>query len=224
MSATESLKWLRSATFVKGCASTPLPPASGPEVAFAGRSNVGKSSVLNRLCDNRRLARTSRTPGRTREINFFALPAAPAPTPASTSAPDPTPPPAAAEGEGVPNLVDLPGYGYARMPQKLNPSDLLSSYLRQRQATTGLVLIVDIRRSLEGMGDEDAELISICRQRDLPLLLLLNKADKLNRNKAQTAVRNLHNRGLQALAFSAQVGTGLTELADWVGGRLRATP
>src|SRR5699024_12329427 len=109
-----------------------LPPIGPPEVCFVGRSNVGKSSAINVLTNQRRLAHASKTPGRTRLINFFGLP-------------DPL-----TEGDYLGYLVDLPGYGYAAVDrhQKQQWDELISSYLYQRQSLAGIVLLVDIRRGL----------------------------------------------------------------------------
>lgn len=157
--------------------------------------------MLNRLCDNRRLARVGRMPGRTREVNFFMLAARP-------SVP------------GQAWLVDLPGYGYARMPRSQVPEELLNDYLWQRQTLAGMVLIVDIRRE---MSEGDATLIDICRQRQIPLLAVLNKADKLNRTQLLEHRRQWQSHELETLPFSALKGKGTPELAQWISVRLQAT-
>lgn len=130
-----------------------LPEDSGIEVAFAGRSNAGKSSALNTLTNQKGLARTSKTPGRTQLINLF---------------------------EVEPNfrLVDLPGYGYAQVPEemKLKWQRALSEYLQMRDSLKGLVVLMDIRHPLK---DLDQQMIQWAVDSDLPVMLLLTKADKL---------------------------------------------
>ena len=196
MSASEYLKWLRTASFARGATDdADLVEPGGIELAFAGRSNAGKSSVINRLCDNHKLARAAKTPGRTRQLQFFALTSQP---PARW-------------------LVDLPGYGYARLPRSANPQEALVNYLCHRESLAALVLILDIRR---GLGDEDQNLLEICRQRSLPHLLLLNKADKLSRAGVTASMRHLADTDCQMLAFSARTGAGLEQLALWVGQHL----
>lgn len=130
-----------------------LPEDSGIEVAFAGRSNAGKSSALNTLTNQKGLARTSKTPGRTQLINLF---------------------------EVIPNfrLVDLPGYGYAQVPEemKLKWQRALSEYLQMRDSLQGLVVLMDIRHPLK---DLDQQMVQWAVDSNLPVLLLLTKADKL---------------------------------------------
>ena len=142
-----------------------LPSGSQAEVAFAGRSNVGKSSALNALTGRRQLARVSKTPGRTRQINFFEL--APAVF-----------------------LVDLPGYGYARVPgeTKRRWSDLLSNYLCSRDQLVGLVVVMDVRHPLT---DLDRQMLEWFRPTGKPIHLLLTKADKLSRSQAQAQLKQI---------------------------------
>ncbi len=130
-----------------------LPSDTGIEVAFAGRSNAGKSSALNTLTNQKSLARTSKTPGRTQLINLFEV----------------------AEGK---RLVDLPGYGYAEVPEemKLKWQRALGEYLQKRQALKGLVVLMDIRHPLK---DLDQQMIQWAVDSGIPVLLLLTKADKL---------------------------------------------
>ncbi|MCY4154738.1 MAG: ribosome biogenesis GTP-binding protein YihA/YsxC [Gammaproteobacteria bacterium] len=168
---------------------TQLPADAGKEVVFAGRSNAGKSSVLNALARRKSLARTSRQPGRTRQLNFFVV-------------------------DAQARLVDLPGYGYAKAPRDLRQhwGQLINTYLAQRQCLTGLALIVDIRR---GLGDPDRQLLNWCTDRALPAQVVLNKADKLSRSAAAHALtavaRELgENTGIQL--FSATKKQGLDEL------------
>ncbi|WP_342606213.1 ribosome biogenesis GTP-binding protein YihA/YsxC [Pantoea agglomerans] len=130
-----------------------LPADTGIEVAFAGRSNAGKSSALNKLTNQKGLARTSKTPGRTQLINLFEV----------------------KEGK---RLVDLPGYGYAEVPEemKLKWQRALGEYLQKRQALKGLVILMDIRHPLK---DLDRQMIQWSVESGIPVLLLLTKADKL---------------------------------------------
>lgn len=154
----------RNARFVHGAArGVRLPVDSGREVAFAGRSNSGKSSSINTITGRRALARTSRTPGRTQQINFFDL-------------------------DDDRRLVDLPGYGYAKVSASLRRDwqPLIENYLNGRRSLVGLVLTVDCRRE---PGELDAMLIEWCRHTELPLHVLLTKADKLSRNAAAQALR-----------------------------------
>jgi len=168
------------------------PQDRGIEVAFAGRSNVGKSSVLNAVTGNRRLARTSKTPGRTRQLNFFTV------------------------GTDL-RLVDLPGYGYARVPEKikLHWGKVMQSYFETRESLTGLMLIMDIRHLLKPY---DEQMLEWCSSADLPVHVLLNKADKLSKGASIKALQLLNarynNRKFSAQLFSAQNGTGVEEARD----------
>jgi GTP-binding protein len=175
-----------------------FPPDQGAEVAFAGRSNAGKSSALNSLVGRKDLARTSKTPGRTQLINFFALTA------------------------GA-RLVDLPGYGYAKVPQAMQEHwrELLTGYVRSRHSLKGIVVIVDARR---GLGDYDQQLLELLSAAAIPLHVVLTKADKLSRNEAaQTLRRATTDLGPRATAqlFSAIDGSGLEELRRTVLAMLR---
>ena len=151
------------ATFVTSAANlAACPPESLAEVAFAGRSNAGKSSAINAITNQTRLARISKTPGRTQLINFFGL----------------------AEGRF---LVDLPGYGFAKVPLSVKNKwqEELEKYLRRRQVLCGLVLLSDIRHPLK---DFDRMMIDWAVQSGLPLHLLLTKSDKLKRGAAQNTL------------------------------------
>lgn len=181
--------FLKSAAMLVDC-----PSDRGAEVAFAGRSNAGKSSALNALTGHSKLARTSKTPGRTRLLNFFALGA-------------------------EQRLVDLPGYGYARVPKAMKAEwdRHLAAYLQDRRSLRGLVLLMDIRHPLQ---DFDRHLLYWAQQADLPVHLLLTKADKLNRGPAQATLlgvrRELARQGQSAVTaqtLSAHAGSGLAELA-----------
>ncbi len=136
-------------------------PDAGAEVAVAGRSNAGKSSAINVIVNRRQFARTSKTPGRTRLVNFFSL----------------------RDGE---RLVDLPGYGFARVSDKERRhwGDLLSEYFRARDSLRGLILVVDIRRQLT---DYDRRMMEFAEIVKLPVHILLTKADKLKRGQAAKA-------------------------------------
>lgn len=175
-----------------------LPADEGAEVAFAGRSNAGKSSALNALTGHKGLARTSKTPGRTQQMVAFSLPPL-------------------AQGEGaVPleaRLIDLPGYGYAKVPEELRAhwKQEIDAYLHRRRSLRGVVLIADIRHPLK---DFDRMMLQFCFETNLPCHLLLTKADKLSRNQAMqalAAVRKGFGDGVQASAqvFSSADGTGV---------------
>jgi GTP-binding protein len=171
-----------------------LPPEFGFEIAFAGRSNAGKSSTLNRVCSQKSLARTSKTPGRTQLINFFGLP----------------------EGR---NLVDLPGYGYAKVPEhkKHEWSRFIEAYLSHRFTLKGLILIMDIRHPFR---EHDQQLLSWANARNLAVHVVLNKADKLKKGaakstwlKIQNEVRKI-NPDYSAQMFSALNNAGIEILWD----------
>ncbi len=148
---------------------------AGCEVAVAGRSNAGKSSAINAIVNRRQFARTSKTPGRTQLINFFAL----------------------AENQ---RLVDLPGYGFARVSAATQRhwGRLLQQYFEQRRSLTGLFLVVDIRRLL---GEFDHRMLALAASVAIPVHVLLTKADKLSRNKAAAAKKQV----AAELADAAQV-------------------
>lgn len=154
-----SAKFLISAPTLREC-----PPEIGAEVAFAGRSNAGKSSAINTLTRNGKLARTSKTPGRTQLINFFAL-----------------------NNSEELRLVDLPGYGYAKVPEKVKREwqKHLSEYLYKRETLRGLVLLMDIRHPLT---EFDTMMINWAVDADMPVRVLLTKSDKLKRGAAKTTL------------------------------------
>ena len=167
------------------------PPEAGPEVAVAGRSNAGKSSVLNRLTGSRHTARVSKTPGRTQLLNFFAV-------------------------KSGGRLVDLPGYGYAKAQRSAQSvwQAAVNEYLSHRDTLSGLVLVMDIRHPLQ---DFDRELLSWAAASELPVRVLLNKADKLGRGAQARTLADVR-RALEALplvsvqCFSATSGQGVPEL------------
>ncbi|MES2563712.1 MAG: ribosome biogenesis GTP-binding protein YihA/YsxC [Pseudomonadota bacterium] len=178
-----------------------LPPDVGREIAFAGRSNAGKSSAINALTARRKLAFVSKTPGRTQTINFF-------------------------ECGGNRRLVDLPGYGYAKVPikERAHWGMLISSYLEQRDSLKGLVLIVDSRHPLTPL---DQQLLGWYVPLGQPVLVLLTKADKLTRQDAAASLK--HSQALledkfpmaTAQLFSAVAGTGLRTAQNIVHGWLK---
>lgn len=185
-------RYYRQARFLISAGKAKQFPHSGREVAFAGRSNAGKSSAINTLCDNRGLARTSKTPGRTRLVNFFEL-------------------------DEERRLVDLPGYGFAKVPvaMKNEWEKLMTQYLSDQQALNGLVIIMDIRHPL---NDYDWQMLEWCHHYQLPAHILLTKADKIKRGAQQTSKlqtqKKLKEAGINASVqiFSALKKTGLDEL------------
>ena len=183
-----------------------LPPPGAPEVCFVGRSNAGKSSAINVLCNQKRLAFSSKTPGRTRLINLFGLP-------------DPLAP-----GEHLGFLVDLPGYGYASVAQREKEqwAEILGGYLRDRPSLAGVVLLIDIRR---GVTPLDRRLADFIAPTGRPVLALLTKADKLPYGQRVRAIAAAtkelaHLGAFRALAFSATDRIGLEEAAahieNWI--------
>ena len=172
-----------------------LPADSGIEVAFAGRSKAGKSSALNTLTNQRSLARTSKTPGRTQLINIFEI----------------------AENK---RLVDLPGYGFAKVPMEMKKKwqKALGEYLEKRECLKGLVILMDIRHPLK---DLDMDLIQWAADGDLPVLALLTKSDKLSQGKVSAQVLAVKkelaklNADIKVQAFSSLKRSG-SEQADKV--------
>lgn len=177
-----------------------LDPFTGGEVAFAGRSNAGKSSALNRLTRQKNLARTSKTPGRTQLINLFEL-------------------------DDQRRLVDLPGYGYAKVPMetKLKWQKSLGEYLQKRECLKGLVVLMDIRHPLK---DLDQELVYWAVSANLPVLILLTKADKLKAGKRKSQLLMVReasiafNGDVTVNVFSSLNGLGIPEtehkLSQWL--------
>jgi len=185
--------YYNSAEFLTSASqATQFPDLEGIEIAFAGRSNAGKSSSINTLCDITNLARTSKTPGRTQLINFFTL-------------------------DEQRRLVDLPGYGYAKVPEKIRREwqKLMETYLSKREQLTGLVIIMDIRHP---MKEYDLQMLEWCQHFAIPVHILLTKADKLKRGPGMQSLANvkkmLKTEGLEASVqiFSALKATGLKEL------------
>jgi GTP-binding protein len=163
------------------------PQAVLPEVAFAGRSNVGKSSLINTLVKRKGLARTSNTPGRTQEINFFTV-------------------------NNRFAFIDLPGYGYAKVPEKIrnNWGPMIEAYLSGRETLRLVVLILDIRRD---PSPEDRQLIGWLQFYRLPVLIVLTKIDKVSRNQLADRKRRIGEElglssTMQPVPFSAKTGEG----------------
>ena len=190
-------KYLISASVVEQA-----PVDQGFEVAFAGRSNAGKSSAINAITNQKALARTSKTPGRTQLLNFFEL-------------------------DGERRLVDLPGYGYAKVPEAIQRKwgHSMEEYLLARQSLRGVFLLMDIRHPLT---DFDWQLILWCNQRLLPLHIALTKADKLSRGSAKGVLLKVHSTlaketelPVSVQLFSALSRQGVDEahdlLDEWFG-------
>ncbi len=201
----------RSAHFIKSAEKlSQCPVDQGLEVAFAGRSNAGKSTALNTLTDQKKLARTSKTPGRTQLINTFEL----------------------ADVDDM-RLIDLPGYGFAKVPIEMKKKwqKSLGEYLQKRQSLKGIVVLMDIRHPLK---DLDKDLINWAIGSEIPVLALLTKADKLKQGARKAQVLQVR-RELSQLdgditvhAFSSLKGTGLPEVAkkldEWYLGPVVAIP
>jgi GTP-binding protein len=188
----------QTAKFVTSAATLPqCPPDEGAEIAFCGRSNAGKSSAINALTDQKGLARTSKTPGRTQLINFFTL-------------------------DDETKLVDLPGYGYAKVPISVKEHwhRHLDEYLRDRKSLRGMVLLMDIRHPLK---EFDQMMIEWSIESGLPLHILLTKADKLKRGGQQNSLLGLRKHlptEITVQIFSATKRLGIKELekslTDWL--------
>ena len=178
------------------------PESSLPEVAFAGRSNVGKSSLLNSLVRRKSFARVSRTPGRTREINFFRI-------------------------NNAFVLVDLPGYGYARVSKekKAQWRPLIESYLRRTTQLRGIVLLLDIRRE---PSDDDRAMLDFLAEMEVPTIVALTKMDKLTKaaalKRAADISRALALASEQVIPFSAHTGEGRIELLEAITELVEAVP
>ena len=182
-----------------------LPPDEGSEVAFAGRSNAGKSSALNALTRQNSLARVSKTPGRTQQLVFFEI------TPQA-------------------HLVDLPGYGYAKVPFDLQAhwQAFIDRYFRTREALKGLVVVMDIRHPLK---DYDRQMLAYAVQRGLPAHALLTKADKLGRGqqmqtlaKVKKDLQSAFGDTVSVQCFSGESKQGVDEAKAIIGGWLGLNP
>ena len=183
----------KSTEFLQSASALSNAPADfGCEVAFAGRSNAGKSSAINALTCNSKLARTSRTPGRTQLINFFTV------------------------SDQV-RLVDLPGYGFAKVPLKVKNewNKQLERYLQHRRSLKGLILLMDIRHPLK---DYDRQMIEWATVSEMPVHILLTKCDKLKRGPAKTALLGVkkelkaHEKWVSAQLFSSHNHEGMADL------------
>jgi GTP-binding protein len=185
---------VRSLDFLGGMAETGgwRPPASLPEVAFAGRSNVGKSSLINALVHRRKFARVSNTPGRTREINFFKV-----------------------NDQFI--LADLPGYGYARISREKRAAwrPLIEGYLKGSTALRGVVQLLDARRT---PSEDDLQMLEFLSHRETPTLIIATKVDKLRKAEREPRFRDLAKEAgvelEQIIPFSAETGEGRDELAE----------
>ena len=187
----------REACFIQSASEIAnAPPDQGWEVAFAGRSNSGKSSAINALTGNRKLARTSRTPGRTQLINFFAL-------------------------SDSQRLVDLPGYGFAKVPLAVKKkwNQQLERYLQYRESLRGLVMLMDIRHPLT---DPDKQMLGWAVAASMPVHILLTKADKLKRGPAQNTLLSVrgelaaHAELVSVQCFSSLKHQGVEELGKQI--------
>ena len=181
-----------NAKFIKSCAQlSQLPENSNAEVAFAGRSNAGKSSALNKITGIHRLARTSKTPGRTQLINFFEV------------------------ADNL-HLVDLPGYGFAKVPDKIKREweQTLTGYLKTRECLSGIILLMDIRHPMKPF---DIQMLDWTTHMGKKVHILLTKADKLKRNQQNKTLfevkKQLEKYGdfVSIQLFSSTAGTGLDE-------------
>jgi GTP-binding protein len=193
MSLYPSLRFLTSAAEPHQ-----LAPDTGSEVAFAGRSNSGKSTAINAITQRNALARVSRTPGRTQLINFFEL-------------------------EPERRLVDLPGYGFAKVPEKvrLHWLALMEHYFNVRESLVGLMLVVDSRR---GLGEQDAAMLEWVLSRQRSAHVLLTKADKLNRRDSDRVLKETasacEDAAVTAQLFSAHAKLGIDEAREVMQGWL----
>lgn len=182
---------IRSAKFVCS-AVTPgqYPPDDLPEVAFAGRSNVGKSSLINKILNRKKLVRTSKTPGRTQLLNFFEI-------------------------NELWRFVDFPGYGYAKVPVEVRKRwrPMVESYLKTRVNLRGMVWLLDIRREV---SKEDLTLWDWLQAEQVTVIIVITKADKLSKNKrnkqAASIAKSLGRKAQELIQFSATSGEGKDEI------------
>ncbi len=183
---------VKTATFVTSATKpAECPQSDVPEIAFAGRSNVGKSSLINCLVNRKKLVKTSNTPGRTQLINFFNI-------------------------NDALMLVDLPGYGYAKVPAKVRAQwrSMIESYLLSRRVLKGVVLIIDARR--DGPNAQEVDFLNWLQKHRLPVLPVLTKCDKIKKNALiGQRQKNAHALGLEAqmlIHFSAKTRLGRDEV------------
>ena len=193
------MKILSAEFVISAAAPKQFPIDRRPQIAFAGRSNVGKSSIINTLLHRRNLVKASVTPGKTQLINFFVI------------------------NDGF-YFVDLPGYGFARVPRAVTDAwaPMIEGYLKGSPGLRAVVVLLDARRAPD---DRDMRLIDWLQQYDIPAIYALTKADKLNRQEAERAQRDIHARlGIAAplLLTSAKTGLGIKELWVEIGKRLNA--
>ena len=187
-----------SAEFITGALSPKqFPLQKFPEFAFAGKSNVGKSSLINCLLNRKKLVRTSQTPGKTQMINFFLI---------------------------NDRLIfsDLPGYGYAKVPESVrkNWKEIIESYFLRRKNLKGVVFLIDIRR---GMADLDQDLRIWLEASAIDYILVATKSDKLSRsekNRRLQTLQEIYLKGQEAIAFSSNSGEGRKELWKWISSRM----
>lgn len=188
----------KSAEFVIGVASpSQLPRTAHPEIAWAGRSNVGKSSLINRLVARKNLARTSNTPGKTRQINFYLI-------------------------NRSWHLVDLPGYGFARGPETEREGwgELIEPYLAKRRQIAGVAVLVDAR---VGVSPLDEMMFSWLAEHDRPWAIMLTKIDRVSGNdrvKTERVLREMLPDGVPVFSCSAKTGRGIDAVRSWVDKRV----
>lgn len=182
---------IRSAKFICSAVKPEhYPPADLPEVAFAGRSNVGKSSLINKILNRKKLVRTSKTPGRTQLLNFFEI-------------------------NEIYRFVDLPGYGYAKVPAEVQKRwrPMVENYLTTRVNLRGMVWLLDIRREV---SKEDLTLWDWLQVQQVKVIIVITKADKLSKNKrskqAASIAKSLGCKTEELIEFSAMTGEGKDEL------------
>lgn len=184
--------------FVKGVVrAEDLPRDRRPEIAASGRSNVGKSSLLNVVFGRKGMAKVSQTPGKTREINYFDI-------------------------GGRYHLVDLPGYGYARVPEavKRKWGDLVRGYLESREQLAGVLQLVDARHGPTAL---DRDMLDWLRARELPVVVIATKMDKLKKSSAAAMLRGLERdvAGFPVIPFSALTRDGRGSVLAWIDGALK---
>jgi GTP-binding protein len=175
-----------------------LPKDNRPQVALAGRSNVGKSTLLNRLVGQKNLAKVSSTPGKTRSLNFFLV-------------------------NDKFYLVDLPGYGFAKVSKSMRNDwgELIAKYLTTSRQLTGLVLLLDVRREIT---DQDRQMLNWLGQRGLPALAIITKTDKVNKNEMSKKVSSVERElMIPAIPFSSITGVGKDELVGSINDLIATT-
>ncbi|HRL37137.1 MAG TPA: ribosome biogenesis GTP-binding protein YihA/YsxC [Ottowia beijingensis] len=196
----EALGWLHTARFLTTAAQLhQLPPLEVPEIAFVGRSNAGKSTAINTLTQQTQLAYASKKPGRTQHINLFAV---------------------GRQGTTDAVLADLPGYGYAAVPlaDKVRWQRVMANYLVSRRNLAGIVMLADPRHGLKELDEALLEVIRPRVEDGLPFLILLTKADKLNRTEQAKALQitRLQAGGGEVMLFSALKRQGVEDAALWL--------